>query len=333
MADLSKRVILISTGGTITMTSKNGDAIKPTLTGEDLVLAVPNIGNIADIDVVTYSTKPGASLTLGDIVNIAQLVNDKLTGNYAGAIIVQGTDTIEETAFILDKLVQSAKPVIITGAMRSPNAAGSDGPANLLSSVIVATSSKCCNMGVFAVLNDEVHAARFVQKSHTSLTSAFTSKGFSPIAKIIEDEVHLYAQLLRKPILQCPKDVDCTKVAFIATALGDDGSLLRLASASNFAGIVIEAMGAGHLSEPLADLIDDLTNIMPVILATRVKAGPVFEKTYGFKGSETDLIKRGIIPAGDLDANKSVLLLRLLLAHGINGEKLKSEFMKHSKYH
>ena len=95
--------------------------------------------------------------------------------------MIQGTDTIEESAFLLDLLVDSDKPVVITGAMRGADAPGADGPANLLSAAIVAAAPESRGLGTLAVLNYDIHAARFVQKSHTALPSAFLSPLVGPI--------------------------------------------------------------------------------------------------------------------------------------------------------
>jgi L-asparaginase len=322
-----KRVLLISTGGTITMTPSSGaGGIAPTLTGEDLVRAVPELARIADIDVHSYSTRPGASLTLEDLVRIAELIDSRMPEGYAGAVVVQGTDTIEETAFVLDTLVASDRPVVVTGAMRGAAAPGADGPANLLAAVTVAGSAIASGLGTVVVLNDEVHAARHVQKSHTSAPSAFTSPGFGPIGCVIEGRLHLYARLTRLATLPRPLTdaVADAAVALLKITLGDDGRLLDALPALGYRGVVIEAMGAGHLPASMADAVSRLSATMPVLLASRVAAGPVFQRTYGFPGSEMDLIGRGAIPAGYLAGGKTCLLLRLLLASGMTPEQLKA---------
>ncbi|WP_288393182.1 asparaginase domain-containing protein [uncultured Herbaspirillum sp.] len=165
-------LFLLATGGTITMVAQPGGGIAPALRPEQLVQAVPGLAGQADFSIHAYASLPGASLTLGQLCEMATILNARLAGDIAGAIVVQGTDTIEETAFVLDLLVKSHKPVVVTGAMRGPQAAGADGPANLLAAAIVASSPAACQLGCLVVLNDEVHAARFVQKQHTVLPSA-----------------------------------------------------------------------------------------------------------------------------------------------------------------
>lgn len=327
------RILLISTGGTITMTPGAGPGITPTLSGDDLVRAVPELASRAALDVVSYSMKPGASLTLPDLLAIAALI-DGMDASLAGAVVVQGTDTIEETAFVLDNVVATDRPVVVTGAMRGAGAPGADGPANLLAAVILAGSEAARGLGAMAVLNDEVHAARFVRKTHTGAPSAFASPGFAPIGRIVEGELHLHARLPRLPALAPlpPADaIDAAPVALLALPLGDDGRLLDALPGLGYRGAVIEAMGAGHLPAQCAERLQRLAQAMPVVLATRVASGAVFEKTYGFAGSETDLIARGAIPAGYLPGAKACLLLRLLLAAGLRGAELESAFRLRSR--
>jgi L-asparaginase len=324
------RVLLISTGGTITMTAGGGnDGISPTLTGEDLVRSVPQLATRAALDVVSYSTKPGASLTLADLVAIAALIDARVAG-CAGAVVVQGTDTIEETAFILDLLVAANCPVVVTGAMRGAAAPSADGPANLLAAVTVAASSAARDLGTLVALNDEAHAARYVKKGDTALPSAFASPGAGPVGRIIEGDYIPLARVARTPPLPQPAAVDDCAVALIKVALGDDGRLLPILHGLGYRGAVIEATGAGHLPSWFAPLVSDLTARMPVVLATRVAAGPVFTRTYGFAGSETDLIARGVIPAGLLASVKARLLLQLLLANGLEGAALSAAYRERS---
>ena len=178
------------------------------------------------------------------------------------------------------------------------------------------------------VLNDEVHAARYVQKSHTSAPSAFTSPGFGPIGRVIEGRLHLYARPPRLAPLARPARHDEAGVALLKIALGDDGRLLGVLPTLGYRGAVIEGMGAGHLPAGLADRISRLVAAMPVVLATRVAAGPVFQRTYGFPGSEMDLIARGAIPGGYLAGGKACLLLQLLLSTGLTGDALKAAYIE-----
>ena len=307
------RILLIGLGGTITMTRDASGTISPALSAADLVRAVPGLERVADIETTSPLALPGASLSIHDVLGVAALVDERLEGGADGAIVIQGTDTIEETAFLLDLVVQSERPVVVTGAMRGPQAAGADGPANILAATAVAASPHMRGLGTLVVLNDEIHAARFVQKSHTSLPSAFASPAAGPLGHVIEGAPRLRVQPAERirPTLQ-PRPGDAP-VALIRMSLGDDGRLLREVPALGYRGVVIEGMGAGHVPAPIAPIVSDLVQSLAVVLASRVHTGPTFTSTYGFAGSETDLLRRGAVAAGDLSGLKARLLLSLLL--------------------
>lgn len=321
------KVLLISTGGTITMTPGASGGVVPTLTGEDLVKAVPALAEHCDLEVVSYSTRPGASLKINDLIKMSAIITEAFNGDVVGAIVVQGTDTIEETAFVFDCLVNSPKPVIVTGAMRGAAMVSADGPANLLCSVIVASSPAAQHKGSMVVLNDEIHAARRVQKMDTSSVAAFGSPGFGPLGRIIEQKAVFHGSIERTPPLPALQSVDGIAVALVKVGLDDDGRLLKSLPALGYSGVVIEAMGAGHLPSHFADLSSELLDSMPVVLATRVPAGPIFSRTYSFPGSEMDLLGRGLMPGGTLGSLRARLLLTLLLASGFTGKQLKTEFL------
>jgi L-asparaginase len=325
-------VLLVSLGGTITMTRDASGGIVPTLDADDLVCAVPGLDAVARIETLSPFRKPGASLTVNDLMAVAATLNERLTGDIGGAVVIQGTDTIEETAFVLDRLVTGDRPVVVTGAMRGPEAAGADGPANLLASTIVAASPAAQGRGVLVVLNDEIHAARFVQKSHTALPSAFRSPLCGPVGLVIEGRALLQLDLRRtRPIAAALSDVD-RPVALLKMSLGDDGRMASALPSLGFAGAVIEGMGAGHVAADVASLLATLADQMPVVLTSRVDTGPSFTRTYAFPGSETDLLKRGLISGGALSGLKARLLLALLLRAGHNHAQIRAAFEQDSGF-
>jgi len=321
------RLLLVSLGGTITMTASAGPGIVPTLTGADLVAAVPALGGVADIEAVSPFRLPGPSLTLAHLREVARLLNERLAGDIAGAIVVQGTDTIEETAFVLDLLVGGDKPVVVTGAMRGPEAPGADGPANLLAGAIVASSPAARGLGTLVVLNDTVHAARFVQKASTFLPSTFASLTAGPLGSVIEGEARIDMRLTRRAVIAGGADGVDQPVALFTAVLGDDGRMLAGLPGLGYRGLVVEAMGVGHVPAAMVPALANLAEIFPVVLSSRVASGPVFARTYGFPGSETDLLARGLIPGGALGGLKSRLLLSLLLGAGLQGRDLRDAFL------
>lgn len=317
---------LLSLGGTITMTRTADGTISPNLTAADLVAAVPGIETYAKIATESPFKLPGGSLTFDHLVSIAALIDQRFSDDVDGVVVIQGTDTIEETAFVLDLLVRSDKPVVVTGAMRGAEMPGADGPANILAATLVAGSVAAKGLGALAVLNDEIHAARFVQKSHTGAPSAFTSPSAGPLGIVSENKVRVQMRIARTPPLPKALGRKDAAVALAMIGLGDDGRLLKALPGLGFQGAVIAAMGAGHVPMTHAPLLEDLARQMPVVLATRVPAGPTFTATYGFQGSESDLLSRGLISSGNLSAVKARLLLALLLMGGADRTEIAREF-------
>ncbi|WP_246209843.1 asparaginase [Pikeienuella piscinae] len=306
-----------------------GRGIVPTLTGADLVAAVPGLSAVAEIEARSPYQLPGASLTFSHLNALAGMIDAALADDFAGAVVVQGTDTIEETAFVLDCLVGGVKPVVVTGAMRGPEAAGADGPANILAAVTYAASPGMEGRGVVAILNDEIHAARYVRKGHTGLTSAFTSSPQGPIGFVLEGRALMHARTEPMPKLpRTPEDAEPPAVALVTLGLGDDGRMIEAVSSLGYAGAVVVGMGAGHVPSAHVPRLSALAEQMPVVLSTRVANGPVFTGTYGFPGSETDLLARGIIPSGSLGFAKARLLLQMQLSIGYDRKEIKSAFSR-----
>lgn len=323
-------ILLLSLGGTITMVRNAEGGIAPKLSAADLVRAVPGIDAIAEIETMSPMTVPGASLTIDNILAVARLIDQRVASGVDGAVVIQGTDTIEETAYLLELLVQSERPVVVTGAMRGPEAPGADGPANVLAATIVAVAPDAAGRGTLVVLNDEIHAARFVQKSHTSLPSAFSSPLAGALGQVAERAANFrYCLPKRYPAITVTDEGDAP-VALIRMSLGDDGRMLRQVRELGYRGVVLEGMGAGHVPAAVAPIISEVVEHMPVVLATRVHAGPVFNSTYAFPGSEIDLLKRGAISAGNLGALKARLLLSLLLRSNAGRNAVSETFARYA---
>lgn len=330
----SERVAVASLGGTITMTtgSSPGAGVAPTLAASDLVTSVPDLARVADVTAHTISTIPGASLSVGDVLEALAWARRAVDEGAAGAVIIQGTDTIEESAYLLDLHWDRPAPLVVTGAMRAAQVAGADGPANILAAVQVACSLSSRARGVLVVMNDEIHAASRVRKVRSSGLNAFTSPSFGPLGYLEESVVVYGSDFRRSAPLSVPPADRRPRVALIATHLGDDGALLDLAIASDHRGIVIEAFGVGHVSEGVAEAVSRaIAASKPVVLATRTGSGTTFSSTYGFIGSESDLLRRGAIPAGWLDGRKARLLLACLLAGSSTVEDIGSEFLRRGR--
>lgn len=319
------KVTVFSLGGTISSTDAGGSGVEPTLTGEALVSDVPEIAKSAEVSASSFRQAASGELTIEDLYELAAEITARIDEGAAGVVITQGTDTIEETSFVLDLLVDRDAPVVVTGAMRNPTLPGADGPANLLSSVQVAASKEVRGVGAVVVLNDEIHAARFAKKTHTSNPATFHSPTAGPIGWVSEGNPRVALQPAGR------RKISLTEggghhVCLLTITLGEDGRLLEAVDNRGYSGLVIEAMGGGHVPSVMVETLTDLAGKMPVVLASRTGSGEVLRQTYGFPGSETDLLERGLISAGPLDGLKARLLLTLLLRSGASSEEIEAEF-------
>lgn len=321
-------VNIFALGGTIAMAAPTGrnkaaKGVVPRLTAKALMSAVPGLSRIAHVKPVDFRRLPGAHLSDDDLVELARTI----IKTRKPAVVTQGTDTIEETAFALDLMVGTRVPVVVTGALRHPGLAGADGPANLLAAVSVAANEAAEGLGTLVVMGDRIHAAALVRKTNTTAPDAFTSPNAGPIGFLAEDHMRilLYPAARTKifPVIR-PKD---TRPVIVVTAhQGDTGEVLRAALDRDIAGVVIAAMGAGHLTPKAADAAEQLSRQVPVVLASRVGAGPVLMHTYAFTGSESDLAARGLIRAGWLDAAKARILLTLACRAGFDSRRTRTAF-------
>lgn len=322
------RVWLTTLGGTVTMTPGPDGGLVPALDAGQLLAAVPGLAEVADVEAVSGELRPGASLTFPAVLEAGARAAAAVHGGCAGAVVVQGTDTLEETAYLLDLYWADDAPLVATGAMRSPGQPGADGPANLLAAVTVAASTPARGLGAVAVLADEVHAARYVAKGDSVAPHAFRSPSFGPVGRVVEGRVAVAGRPERHAALPPPVDPS-VRVGLLEVTLGDTGlDLLAGVESAGLAGLVVAAAGAGHVPAAAVPALEALAARMPVVLASRTGAGPVLLATYGFPGSERDLLARGLLPAGWLAPRKARLLLWALLAAGLPRDAIGAELAR-----
>ncbi len=319
---VGRRVAVFGMGGTIAMGASRGGGVVPALTPEQLLAAVPGLGDAGiELEVVDFRQVPGASVTFEDVASLFEAIRGV---DVDGVVVTQGTDTIEETSYLLDLAYGGDMPVVVTGAMRNPTLAGADGPANLLAAIQVAASAEARGQGCLVVFADEVHAARRVRKTHSTSVGTFRSPNGGPLGYVVEGAARMVQRVERRAVVPFSEGRSAT-VAVVTALLGDDGVLLEGLD-GRVDGLVVAAFGAGHLPAGWVEPLVRLVARMPVVLASRTGGGSVLERTYGFAGSEKDLRERGLIPAGFLDPLKARLLLRQLLATGADDAAIRAAF-------
>ncbi|GCD98030.1 asparaginase [Embleya hyalina] len=327
-------VALFTLGGTIAMAGTDRSAADPVvnrLTGADLTAAVPGLAESGvRLHVQDVRAVPSADLTFARILDVVAAGSRAVAEGAAGVVVTQGTDTLEETAYLVDLVWPHPEPFVLTGAMRNPTLAGPDGPANLLAAVRVAVAEPARGLGALVVLGDEIHAARRVRKTHSSSTGAFASPDTGPLGRVVEERVRILTAPPRHTPLPTPSTAALAeaRVALYPATFDDDGTLLA-GLPGGHRGLVVAGFGVGHVPSALAPTLGALAERVPVVLTSRTGAGPVLRHTYGAIGSETDLQRRGLLDGGLLDPYKARVLLRLLLASGTDHAAIRAAFAEH----
>ena len=313
--DVRPRVHVISLGGTIASTGDAATGVLPALDAAALIAAVPQIDAVAAITTEQLAQVGSASLTVEIVLDVVRAGVAALAEGAVGVVVTQGTDTLEETAYLLSVLNPADRPFVVTGAMRNPTLPGADGPANLLAAVTVAANAALEGIRAVVVLSDEIHDPALVHKAHVSSTATFTSgpEG-GPVGWVVEGEVRLRYRPAADNAVELPGG-PVPAVALVPAGLGEDLRLLDALPGLGYAGVVIDGVGGGHVPADAPARVEALARQLPVVLASRTGSGRMLARTYGYPGSEIDLLGRGLLTAGPLSGRKARLLLAVLLAN------------------
>ena len=335
---MSDEVALYTLGGTIAMAGHDEDApdaaagsVVARLGGEQLAASVPGLAQSGvRLRITDLGQVPSADITFAQILDLLRVAGEAVRGGAAGVVVTQGTDTLEESAFLADLLWPHPQPLVFTGAMRNPTLAGADGPANLLAAVRAAADPHTRECGVLVAFNDELHAARWIRKTHAASTATFRSPDAGPVGRFEEDRVRLLARPPRREPLPAPsaEELSATRVALHTAVLDEAGDELDGID-ERYQGLVLAGFGVGHVTSRLVPALTGLAARMPVILCSRTGAGSVSRHTYGAAGAEIDLQRRGLVNGGLLHPYKARVLLRVLLAAGAGREQTVAAFAEH----
>ncbi|GAE28987.1 asparaginase [Halalkalibacter hemicellulosilyticus] len=306
-----KKILILNTGGTIAMQEgPNGTILKQQL--NPLYSTIESLSTIASVIVDDYLNIPSPHMTPQIIGQLAKHMKKRVEKDQLeGIVITHGTDTLEETAYLLDLLLDWDLPLIVTGAMRSSNELGSDGPHNLISAVKVAVCKEAEGKGVLVVLNDEIHTAKNVTKTHSSNIATFQSPQYGPIGIVTKRGVIFHHTLTNRESFnstQLNKNV-----ALIKTYTGMDPCIIDAIHKTNIDGFVIEAFGQGNVPPELVKPIRSLlSNNIPVILVSRCFSG-IVQDIYAYEGGGRTLKELGVIFANGLNGQKARLKLMVIL--------------------
>jgi L-asparaginase len=314
-------VVLLATGGTIAMKI---DPVKkapvPKMSGEDLLAAVPQVSEYANVEVKNISQMPSDYMAPEIWIVLTKEATAALARpEVAGVIVSHGTDTLEETAWWLDLTVKSPKPIVLTGAQRNASDPDMDGPRNLLCAVRICVAPESRDKGAMVAMNDQIHAARNVTKTHTSSVETFKSGDFGFLGEVDFDRVVYWRAPLRRQFLPIKTDV-MPYVEIVPMYGGADGYLVKAALEHGAKGIVIQGLGWGNVNQRMfAAIKDAIATGIPVVISSRVPNGRVLPN-YGWPGGGKTLVDAGAVMADDLSPQKARILLMLLLQDGVQGQ-------------
>ncbi len=321
--DRLKRIALVFTGGTISMVVDPlaGGAV-PALDGAAILARTPGLGALADVVPVDHGRTPASHWSFADALAVASRIRD-LQDDPAidGVVLVQGTDTIEETGFLFDLVLETATPVVVTGAMRNASDPDYDGPANLRDAVVAARSGSLVGAGVVVVLAGTIEPAADVTKTHTSALDTFRSLNAGRLGRVSGDEVVLERSPgPRRPVVGVARAAE--PIPIVTATLSMDPAILDAAVALGSAGIVVAATGAGNTSPGLLAAGERaIAAGIPVVLASRVPSGAA-GGGYAFPGGGATWVRAGAMLAGTLSAPKARVALALGLGAGLRGDAL-----------
>lgn len=316
-------IMLFTTGGTIATRDRDRGAVRsPQLSGRQLLKLMPSsVLESHNVEVVELGLLPSTAITPSLALDWAIEVRKQVSReDVAGAVVTIGTNAMEEASYLFDLTIDAPKPVVFTGAMRMPAQLSSDAARNLVSSLLVVCDKRVAKLGVVVVMNDEIHAARDVIKTHSHGVHAFSSPSNGLLGRVVEASNHHghHVQIERHlPAHQhIPVNILEPRVGYVKAVLGSDGILIDALMNSGSRGIVIEAFGEGSTTSGMAVSIEQaLRSGIPIVIASRALSGGTVP-LYTEMGESRWLLNQGAIFAGNLSGPKARIKLMLALGSG-----------------
>jgi L-asparaginase len=319
-------IVLVFTGGTISMRhdAAAGGAI-PSLRGRDILDLAPGIDQIAELEIDDWGAYPGPHMTLHLMWQLrVRLLEHLSRSDVDGIVVTHGTDSLEESAYLMARSITTTKPVVFTGAMRTSSDLGWDGPGNLGAAVRVANAPSSRGQGVMVVISDRIYSALDVTKVHTSMLDAFDSPGLGPLG-VVDDGTVIYRRALPADVPTMEPTTLGEPVDIVYAWAGADSRLLD-ASVRVAHGVVVAGMGRGNVPPDMLPGIDAFLHAgKPVIMTSRSGRGRV-GPTYGYPGAGRRLVERGVIMGGALRPAQARIDLMLALGLRLSVDEISRVF-------
>lgn len=325
---MKPKICILTTGGTIAGAAARSDALTGYRAGalgaDELLAAVPEIADVCAIESEEVAAIDSKDMTDAVWLHLADRIEAALAAGAAGVVVTHGTDTLEETAYFLQLVVKSEKPVVLTGAMRPATALSADGPLNLLDAVRLAASPETHGQGALVVLNGEIHSARDIQKVHTTAVQAFASPDVGTLGRMEDGTPHFRRRVLTRHTRESEFDLaGVTTLPYVPILYGHAGADARLARAaieSGAAGVVHAGTGNGSIHEALlATLADAAGKGIGIVRTSRTGAGAVLF-------AESAYADAGFIDADTLPPAKARILLALALLKTNDRDEIRRMF-------
>ena len=319
-------IVILFTGGTIAMRNDpDGAGAVPSLNATEILAATRGINAVTGVETEEWGAFPGPHMTVERMWALRNRIREHIARpEVTGVVVTHGTDTLEESAYLVARSLPAEKPIVFTGAMRTVSDLGWDGPANLLEAVRVAASPETRGFGAMVVISGQIFAALDATKTNTHLLDAFESPGFGPLGVLDEGELIVHREMPPMPAVIDPPSL-ATPVDIIFVAAGSDERLLD-ASRESARGVVIAAMGRGNVPPALVPPIQRwIAEDKPVVLTSRTQGGRVGH-TYGYAGGGRRLEEMGVIFGGYRRAQQARIDLMLALGDGRSMNSIRDIF-------
>ncbi len=323
---MKKNIVIIATGGTIAGESNSKGYDSGVLTVERLLESVPQLSGLAEFEAIQFCNIGSQDMDFSTLQKLVQLIQEKCDRTEIdGVVVIHGTDTMEESTFFCDLVIDTDKPIVFTGSMRPNSSLSADGPLNIYNAVLAASSEQLHGYGVVVCLNGEIHSARTVLKSHTTSVGTFISPVSGVIATIVGNALFCQSKYrrLRSPFIRSQlQDLipfPRVDIFYGYTAMNED--LIEYSVSQGAKGIILAGMGNGNVNKSVVDCCVRLAAAgICVVRASRVANGPVV------RNLEIDDSLCGFVVSGNLSPQKARVLVMIALQTGVSMNEIQKLF-------